>query len=114
MRKHPKLKMTRRRLPEQPDADQFLILKRIAQGEKLFLLQEHRMAPTGGIGESREYAEMVPSRELNRLSNNGWIRLDPSVGEYKLTSDGRRTIDLFRPSTRPSSKKTFRTKKRIR
>ncbi len=99
-------------LPSRPDAEQLAILKRMTKGEKMFLLQEHPIAPDVGIGSSREYAKTIPSRQFGYLMSGGWIGFVAETREYELTSQGYRAVELYRASTRVGSKNTYRTKKR--
>ena len=99
-------------LPNQPDAEQVMILNRMVRGEKLFLLEERAISPDVGIGASREHSKILPSRLFGYLVSGGWISFVTETREFELTSQGYRAVELFRPSTRVGSKRTFRTNKR--
>jgi hypothetical protein len=115
MRKEVKRRLVRRgrrrTLPFQPDSDQWRILKRMDRGEKLFLLEEHPIAPAVGIGYERGHAERIPSRLFGYLISGEWIRFVELLAEFELTDQGNRAIELWRPSTRRNSKNTVRRKK---
>ncbi len=99
--------MARRTLPNKNDAQEFLILKRMSKGEKLFL----ELDAGASIGYSREYAKRIPSQLFTYLRRGEWIKLDSELEEWQLTYEVKSALEAYELPKRASSKNTRRKKR---